>query len=274
MDGRNRNPRLGKLGKLKLGIFHWTIIALLIIYLILRIGVPYFSMLIAKKDQPLPVPNALMAIFILLSLIGAFVNVTYSDQRLAEFIKPIVALLRGKEQAEKKINSYNIVRLLILATVPILFGWLVYSQVAPKSKSPTLLRIQHPTIPGARVYEKLENPFRKADAQTLEKHIADGRILYQTYCRPCHGTKADGKGPIARGFRLKPANFRDPGTIATVVESYAFWRIKEGGIALPSEASPWDSAMPSWKDELTDEQIWKILLAEYDTANVEPRKPE
>lgn len=191
---------------------------------------------------------------------------------------PIVALLRGKEEKEEAggkttaAYAYDIARLLILAAVPILFGWSLYSQVAPKLKSPTLLRIQHPTIPGA--YGKLENPFRKADAKTLEKYIADGRALYQTYCRPCHGTKADGKGPMANGFRLKPVNFRDPGTIATVVESYAFWRIKEGGIGLPPEASPWDSAMPSWKDELTDDQIWKIILAEYDTANVEPRKPE
>jgi hypothetical protein len=32
--------------------------------------------------------------------------------------------------------------------------------------------------------------------------------------------------------------------------------------------------MPAWKDELSDEEIWKIIVAEYDTAGVEPRKPE
>jgi hypothetical protein len=32
--------------------------------------------------------------------------------------------------------------------------------------------------------------------------------------------------------------------------------------------------MPSWKTELNDDQIWKIILAEYHTADVEPRKPE
>lgn len=79
---------------------------------------------------------------------------------------------------------------------------------------------------------------------------------------------------MARGFRLKPINFRDVGTIATVVEAYAFWRVKEGGAGLPPESTPWDSAMPSWKEELKDEEMWKIILAEYDTAGVEPRKPE
>ena len=79
---------------------------------------------------------------------------------------------------------------------------------------------------------------------------------------------------MARGLRLKPADFQDPGTIGTVVESYAFWRIKEGGRGLPMAASPWDSAMPAWKDELSDEEIWKIVMAEYAIAGREPRKPE
>ena len=79
---------------------------------------------------------------------------------------------------------------------------------------------------------------------------------------------------MARGFRLKPTNFTDPGTIATVVEAFAFWRAKKGNPGLPAASSPWDSAMPTWERDLTDEEIWKILLAEYDIAGVEPRKPE
>jgi hypothetical protein len=79
---------------------------------------------------------------------------------------------------------------------------------------------------------------------------------------------------MAPALPLKPANFRDPGTIATVVESYAFWRVQEGGRGLPTVATPWDSAMPVWKNDLKEEEIWKILLAEYATAGVEPRKPE
>ena len=79
---------------------------------------------------------------------------------------------------------------------------------------------------------------------------------------------------MAYGFRLKPADFTTEDTIATVIEAYTFWRIKEGGIGLPTAGSPWDSAMPAWQDELTEEEIWKIIAAEYDTAGVEPRRPE
>ena len=32
--------------------------------------------------------------------------------------------------------------------------------------------------------------------------------------------------------------------------------------------------MPAWKDELTDDQIWKIIAAEYQIAGVDPRRPE
>jgi hypothetical protein len=104
--------------------------------------------------------------------------------------------------------------------------------------------------------------------------IEEGRILYQKNCRPCHGTPAHGQGPMARGFRLRPADFTDPGTIATLVENYPFWRIQKGGIGLPNAATPWDSAMPRWEGELTDEEIWKIIMAEYQIAGKEPRKPE
>ena len=32
--------------------------------------------------------------------------------------------------------------------------------------------------------------------------------------------------------------------------------------------------MPAWKDELTEEDVWKIIMAEYRIAGTEPRKPE
>ena len=76
----------------------------------------------------------------------------------------------------------------------------------------------------------------------------------------------DGKGPAAPGFNPPPANFTDPTTIAMLQESYLFWRIKKGGVGLPIEGMPWKSAMPRWELELSDEEIWKIIMGEYDGA--------
>jgi len=257
----------------RLNLF-WTVVVTLVgTYLLIQFGVPVASMLIAGRSAPLPVPGALMAIYLALIVIGVLVYLAADEARLKEFWAPIEALLRGRDKVQTTHDRvFNLIRLIVLVAVPLGAGWAVYSSTAPSSTPPTALRLQHPTIPFA--YEKLTNPFRNADGTVDPAVIEEGRVLFQINCRPCHGTPADGQGPMAYGFRLKPANFRSEDTIATVIEAYAFWRIKEGGIGLPAEGSPWDSAMPAWKDELSDDQIWKIIAAEYATAGVEPRRPE
>ncbi len=113
-----------------------------------------------------------------------------------------------------------------------------------------------------------------AEAALLEKNLFEGRALYAMNCRACHGDSVAGDGPMADGFKLRPINFTDNGTIETIVEGYTFWRVTNGGPGLPTEATPWDSAMPEWKLSLTEEQRWKIILAEYDLAEKTPRIPE
>ena len=252
----------------------WTVVVTVIgTYLLLQFGVPYASMLIAGRDNPLPVPGALMGIYLVLILIGVLVYLAADEARLKEFGAPLEALLRGREVVQTRGDRlFNLGRWAVLIVVPLGAGWAVYTSTAPSSTPPAALRLQHPTIPFA--YEQLTNPYRNADGTVDPAIIEEGRELFQINCRPCHGTPAEGEGPMAYGFRLKPANFRSEDTIATVIEAYAFWRVKEGGISLPVEGSPWDSAMPAWKDELTDDEIWKIIAAEYATAGVEPRRPE
>jgi mono/diheme cytochrome c family protein len=113
-----------------------------------------------------------------------------------------------------------------------------------------------------------------AKAALLEKYLFEGRALYAMNCRACHGDSVAGDGPMADGFKLRPIDFTDNGTIETIVEGYTFWRVANGGPGLPIEATPWDSAMPVWKLSLTDEQRWNIILAEYDLAQKTPRIPE
>ncbi len=257
----------------RLPLFWSVVVTLVGTYLLLQFGVPYASMLIAGRSDPLPVPGALMGIYLILILIGVFVYLAADEARLKEFWAPIEALLRGRDAARTTSDRlFNAMRWAALVAVPLGVGWVVYASTAPSSTPPTALRIQHPTLPFE--YEKLTNPYRSPDGTVDPAIIEEGRVLFQVNCRPCHGTPADGQGPMAYGFRLRPANFRSEDTIATVIEAYAFWRIKEGGIGLPAEGSPWDSAMPAWKDELSDDQIWKIIAAEYATAGVEPRRPE
>lgn len=274
--------------KRRLSLFWYAVITLMIVYAIIKLVIPVVSMWITHRPYPLIVPTTLTVIYMLLAVTGLGIYITMTEENMQEFLRPIRRFLRGEAA-----GAAAMARPVVLVLIPLLSGYVAYQRTAPQVQSPTGIRIQHPTIPGQ--YEKLINPYRDPSEalvkqfmqdQGLEGSVEDGRKqlaavamtegrgLYQKNCRPCHGSKADGNGPMALGYRLRPANFRDPGTIATVVEAYAFWRIKEGGRGLRNESTPWDSVMPAWKDELSDDQIWKIVLAEYDTADVEPRKPE
>lgn len=274
--------------KRRISLFWYTVITLAIVYVIVKVVIPRVSMWIIHWPSPLIVPSALSVIYMLMAITGLACYITMSEENIEEFLAPIKSFLRGDGALRGP------VRLVLLVLIPLLFGWITYQRLAPKVESPTGIRIQHPTIPGQ--FEKLVNPYRdpsdemvkayiekenlgsmpveEARTRLVQQTLVEGRGLYQRNCRPCHGSKADGNGPMGWGFRLKPANFRDPGTIPTVVEAYVFWRVNDGGRGLPNESTPWDSAMPRWKDELTADEIWKIILAEYDTADVEPRKPE
>lgn len=108
----------------------------------------------------------------------------------------------------------------------------------------------------------------------LEKRLFEGMILYQINCRPCHGSEVAGAGPMAYGFKLRPIDFLKSETIETVTEGYIFWRVRNGGIGLPTESTPWDSAMPAWKNDLTEEEIWTIILAIYDMSGKAPLTPD
>jgi len=240
-------------------------------YVVAKLLFPHFSKWVTGAPAPHPVPSALFLIYSVVFLLGVAVYVTSSDERLQEFSRPVLAFL-----SDRRPGAPALIRALVLVAIPLAVGFTIWSAGAASVTSPTSIRIQHPTMPGK--YEKLVNPFRPEPSAeqgaVSEEVMREGVVLYETNCRPCHGVAAGGDGPMARFFRLAPANFRDPGYIATVVEPYAFWRISEGGPGLPPVATPWDSAMPIWKDDLTEEQRWKLLLAEYALAEVDPRKPE
>lgn len=268
-------------------LFWWVTVFVVGLYLFCWLAFPHIAKAITGGQVPLPMPSTALGLYMLITLFGAFLYVTSDPERRRDFLAPLLALL----QAEGALGR---VRLGVFVLTPLLFGGVLYSQLTREVTSPTGIRIQHPTMPGR--FERLENPFRnppdehvqqfiektglsgvsleEARAKLVERYTREGIVLYEKNCRPCHGVAGGGDGPMARFLPLKPANFRDPGTIATVVEPYAFWRVNEGGRGLPTVATPWDSAMPVWKRDLKPEQMWKILLGEYEIAQISPRIPE
>ncbi len=319
------------MNKPRLGTFWTAVITLGIVYGLVKWGIPAVSREVTALPFPLPVPGTLMFFYMMLTLIALFLLITFSDEALDDFLRPVKKLLQG--------GYGNISRAVVLLAVPLLAGWQVYEVTVPRAEAPVSLRIQHPSSNFPKSSEDLKNPFANptdaqvaafieqakanevtfvpqvqedvdrwleeadpdhvlelfasepvkkvlaqlesgnvdketAKAALLEKNLFEGRALYAMNCRACHGDSVAGDGPMADGFKLRPINFTDNGTIETIVEGFTFWRVSNGGPGLPVEATPWDSAMPEWKLSLTEEERWKIILAEYNLAQKTPRIPE
>lgn len=323
-SGKRGNLKVGKIGR-----FWSAIISLVVIYGIIKWGIPLVSRKITGLPFAMSIPGTLMLFYMALTIAALFIYVTFSEERLREFIEPVKRLLMG--------DYGNATRSVILGVVPLVVGWQVYDYTVPKVSAPVAIRIQHPSSNFPKAMETKQNPLRepddaevqkfieqvkankvdfipqaaaeiekvkgkyenvlgfiptntvqaflkdvkagnvdkaKAKQALIEKYTFEGRILYAMNCRPCHGDSTAGDGPMADGFRLRPINFTDNGTVETIVEGYTFWRVTEGGRGLPVEATPWDSAMPVWKPDLPEDYRWRILLAEYDLAQKTPRQPE
>jgi mono/diheme cytochrome c family protein len=331
-----RKGALSSLGKPKGGHsgagFFWTIaIALVVVYGIVKIVMPFVSRRVTGLPFPLPVPATLVLFYMVLTIVALFLYVTFSEERLDAFIDPIKRFLTGRYG--------TMPRSAVLVIVPLIIGWQVFDFTVPRSTAPSSLRIQHPSSNFPKKLETLKNPLdepsdaavnafiEQAKSNTVEfapqvapdverwmeansdrnaleaipteamkkfldelkagnvnketvsaaiseKNLFEGRALYAMNCRPCHGDSVSGDGPMADGFKLRPIDFTENGTIETIVEGYTFWRVTNGGPGLPVEATPWDSAMPVWGHNISEEERWKIIMAEYDLAQKTPRITE
>ncbi len=220
------------------------------LYIFLKFGMPLFTA---------PLPASLIMLYLMLAFSGIMIFMTLSGTSMESFLGPIFRFISGDGQD----GTMKMARLAVLTLFPLLVGWQTYASTAPSDLPPAENRTVHPAPPGE--FAAMSNP-----VPTTPENVMQGKGLYAAYCSPCHGL-FDGKGPASRGFNPPPANFKDPTTIAMLQESYLFWRIKKGGVGLSVEGMPWKSAMPRWEFELKDEQIWKIIMGEYDGAGQKPR---
>jgi mono/diheme cytochrome c family protein len=220
------------------------------LYIFFKFGMPLFTA---------PLPASLIMLYLMLTFSGIMIFMTLSGTSMESFLGPIFRFISGDGQD----GTMKMARLAVLALFPLLVGWQTYTSTASSTAPPAENRTVHPAPPGE--FAAMSNP-----VPNTPENVMQGKGLYAAYCSPCHGL-FDGKGPASRGFNPPPANFKDPTTIAMLQESYLFWRIKKGGVGLSVEGMPWKSAMPRWEFELKDEQIWKIIMGEYDGAGQKPR---
>ncbi|MGF1595183.1 MAG: c-type cytochrome [Kiloniellaceae bacterium] len=96
-------------------------------------------------------------------------------------------------------------------------------------------------------YRSLRSPYPQTP-----KVIEDGGDLYRRNCAACHGTDGRGDGDAGLDLVPSPALLARLMDIQGSVDEYLLWSIAEGG-------QPFGTAMPSYKDRLTEDQIWQIV---------------
>ncbi len=244
------------------------ILAILAGYVAIKFGIPYVGSLVHPGTWPV-VPTSVLKMYMAFVTLGIVMAYTFDEEGYAGLIGPIEDIYSNPSKA--------IVRYVVVLLVGTFGAYITYEYVKPTFDAPIELRSVHPAPPSnAKMWGKtyqiqtIQNPYRE-DKENFAKNLEEGGIVYYKNCFFCHGDRMLGRGHYAVGFNPRPANFVDVGTIAQLTESFVFWRIGTGGPGLPSEGTPWLSAMPVWHNLISEEEAWKVILFLYDYTGHSPR---
>jgi hypothetical protein len=83
-----------------------------------------------------------------------------------------------------------------------------------------------------------------------ERSLAIGKEVYTTYCETCHGETGRGDGPTGLRLVPRPADLRIHTAPGVHTDGELYYWVSYG---FPN------SAMPAWKDALTEEQRWSVI---------------
>lgn len=223
-----------------------------------------------------PVPSSVVWMFIGIVALSLLAYLSADSERLRSAEEAVVAFVTERR--------YLVPLVIVVLLLPALVALRVYLDQTAAPQPPVSGRTIHPPPPNQISFQgetidlvTAVNPYRRleeSDPEQFAEHVENGRRIYFENCVYCHGDDMEGRGLFAHGFDPIPANFRDATTIAMLQESYLFWRIAKGGPGLPSEATPWSSAMPAWEPFLSEEEIWDVILFLYEYTGHRPRAKE
>ncbi|MBI2935727.1 MAG: c-type cytochrome [Chloroflexi bacterium] len=232
------------------------------------------AFILLKLIQPV-IPGSVILLYMAFVIAGILIHITLDDGRLKRFGDFFIG-------AEGEGAATRAQRWGLLLVVPLALGWWAYEATRPSYAPPVEIFQRHPTA-GEEILGRIKVPeWVATPAKWSPQAIAEGKALYRGNCAVCHGDNLDGEGPAAEGFRypIRPANFRDSGTIAQLTLPYVYWRLTVGGIqnqfssAMPAWVAPADAANATTLHtyDLTPDEAWKVIIYLYKTTGFEPRK--
>src|ERR1700720_4707379 len=133
--------------------------------------------------------------------------------------------------------------ILALGALCALLGFVNMRADNPPSKMETALAGRAMDASVARAAPKLTNPVTADEA-----NLVAGARLYSEHCTLCHGDPAHPKSPLADSLNPPAPQFTDD--MADMPENQNFYILQHG--------IRW-TAMPGWKNVLTDQQIWQLV---------------
>jgi mono/diheme cytochrome c family protein len=266
-----------------LGLKLWVILVIVGVMLVLRwrrVGTLTWALawMVAlwagfKFGFKVPLPASVIKLYLGIVILSLFAYVSSSSGRREGFSRPIIDLVTNPRR--------KLMLGAIVVLVPLLVAFNVYVKLNVPLEAPAFGRTVHPAPPDTITVHEVdvdlitaENPYREleeTDPEAFGKHLENGRRVYFENCFYCHGDAMGGDGMFAHALNPIPSNFRDPGVLPMLQESFLFWRISKGAPGLPEEGGPWDSAMPAWENFLTEEEMWDVILFLYDFNEYRPR---
>lgn len=99
-----------------------------------------------------------------------------------------------------------------------------------------------------KAYQGANSPLTKTP-----ETIKAGGVLYAEKCASCHNVAGMGGGSAGLALYPSPALLAHLVRMPSRADEYLIWAIADGG-------EPFASDMPAFKDELSEQQIWQIII--------------
>lgn len=105
------------------------------------------------------------------------------------------------------------------------------------------------TTASAEAKPALEIPTYKGDPVA-------GKIVYENYCKFCHGNEGYGDGPIGTAITPHPANFVEDTERMAKTDAELFKSITKG---IERAVGGEEMVMPRWQEILSEKERWDVL---------------